>query len=148
MAHSLEVRPPFLDHRIIEFANRLPGSLKVNGSRQKLVLQHLMQNKLPQTVLQRPKIGFDIPAHDWLRGPLRSLLVDTLRSGTAEYSDIFCPDVIERHLQDHLERRVNIGYHLWGLMVLLLWMKKWSVRAPKPAPATQWASVPAVGAFT
>ena len=148
MAHSLEVRPPFLDHRIIEFANRLPGSLKVNGSRQKLVLQHLMQNKLPQSVLQRPKIGFDIPAHDWLRGPLRSLLVDTLRSGAAEYSDIFCPDVIERHLQDHLERRVNIGYHLWGLMVLLLWMKKWNVRAPKSAPATQWASVPAVGAFT
>ncbi|HZP22529.1 MAG TPA: asparagine synthase (glutamine-hydrolyzing) [Terriglobales bacterium] len=147
MAHSLEVRPPFLDHRIIEFANRLPGSLKIRGSRQKLVLQHLMKDKLPQAVLRRPKIGFDIPAHDWLRGPLRSLLIDTLRSGTAEYPDIFCGDVIEGHLQDHLERRVNIGYHLWGLMVLLLWMKKWKVRAPKPASATQWSSTPAIGAY-
>ncbi len=147
MAHSLEVRPPFLDHRIVEFANRLPGSLKVNGSRQKLVLQHLMKDKLPQSVLQRPKVGFDIPAHDWLRSPLRSLLVETLRSGVAEYPELFRADVVEGHLQDHLERRVNIGYHLWGLMVLLLWMKKWNVRAPKPASATQWAQAPVVGAY-
>ena len=87
-----------------------------------------MKDKLPQTVLQRPKVGFDIPAHDWLRGPLRSLLVDTLRAGAAEHPDIFRADVIEAHLQDHLERRVNIGYHLWGLMILLLWMKKWKVQ--------------------
>ena len=147
MAHSLEVRPPFLDHRIVEFANRLPGPLKINGSRQKLVLQHLMKGKLPQSVLQRPKVGFDIPAHDWLRGPLRSLLIETLRSGTAEHSDIFRADVIEGHLQDHLERRVNIGYHLWGLMILLLWMKKWNVRAPKPASASHLFSAPVVGAY-
>ena len=147
MAHSLEVRPPFLDHRIVEFSNRIPASLKIAGSRQKLVLQHLMKNKLPQSVLQRPKIGFDIPAHDWLRGPLRSLLVETLRSGAAEHREIFCADAIEAHLQDHLERRVNIGYHLWGLMVLLLWMKKWKVRAPKPASATQRTAAPVLGAF-
>jgi len=146
MAHSLEVRPPFLDHRIVEFANRIPASLKINGSRQKVVLNALMKNKLPQNVLRRPKVGFDIPAHDWLRGPLRSLLIDTLRSGVAEHPDIFCANVVESHLEDHLERRVNIGYHLWGLMVLLLWMKKWKVRAPKPASATQ-RTVPALGAY-
>ena len=129
MAHSLEVRPPFLDHRIVEFANRIPASLKISGSRQKLVLQQLMKDKLPHSVLHRPKVGFDIPAHDWLRGPLRSLLIETLRAGAAEYPDIFRPDVIEAHLQDHLERRVNIGYHLWGLMILLLWMKKWNIQA-------------------
>jgi asparagine synthase (glutamine-hydrolysing) len=133
MAHSLEVRPPFLDHRIVEFANRIPSSLKIDGSRQKLVLQHLMKDKLPHTVLHRPKIGFDIPAHDWLRGPLRALLVDTLRSGAAEHPELFRANVIEGHLQDHLERRANIGYHLWGLMILLLWMKKWKVQAPQSA---------------
>ena len=148
MAHSLEVRPPFLDHRIVEFANRIPGSLKIAGSRQKLVLQHLMQHKLPQTVLRRPKLGFDIPAHDWLRGPLRSLLVETLRSGTAEHPEIFCAGVIEDHLQDHLERRVNIGYHLWGLMILLLWMKRWNIRPPRPATATRQVSVTGVGVYT
>jgi len=147
MAHSLEVRPPFLDHRIVEFANRLPASLKVSGSRQKIVLQQLMKDKLPQSILRRPKIGFDIPAHDWLRGALRPLLVETLRSGAAEYADIFCPQVIEHHLHDHLERRVNIGYHLWGLMILFLWMKKWNVRAPQPEAASRSAVPAGVGVY-
>jgi asparagine synthase (glutamine-hydrolysing) len=146
MAHSVEVRPPFLDHRIVEFANRIPASLKISGSRQKLVLQQLMSDKLPTAVLHRPKVGFDIPAHDWLRGPLRNLAIETLRSGAKEYPELFRPVVLEGHLQDHLERRVNIGYHLWGLMILLLWMKKWNVRAPKPAAAARFA--PAVGAYT
>ncbi len=148
MAHSLEVRPPFLDHRIVEFANRLPASLKVSGSRQKVVLQQLMMDKLPHSVLHRPKVGFDIPAHDWLRGPLRQLLVETLREGAAEYPEVFRPAVLESHLQDHLERRVNIGYHLWGLMILLLWMKKWSIRPPRPATATRQVSVTGVGVYT
>lgn len=146
MAHSVEVRPPFLDHRIVEFANRIPASLKVSGSRQKVVLQQLMNDKLPHSILKRPKIGFDIPAHDWLRGPLRNLVVETLRSGARDYPELFRPAVLEGHLQDHLERRVNIGYHLWGLMILLLWMKKWNVRAPKPAASARMA--PAVGVYT
>ena len=148
MAHSLEVRPPFLDHRIVEFANRLPASLKIAGSRQKVVLQQLMMDKLPSAVLQRPKVGFDIPAHDWLRGPLQTLLRETLREGAAEYPEIFRPGVLESHLQDHLERRVNIGYHLWGLMILLLWMKKWNIRPPRPTTTTQLVSVTGVGAYT
>ncbi len=148
MAHSLEVRPPFLDHRIVEFANRLPASLKVAGSRQKVVLQQLMKDKLPHSVLHRPKVGFDIPAHEWLRGPLRSLMVETLSDGAAEYPEIFHPDVLRTHLHDHLERRVNIGYHLWGLTILLLWMKKWSIRPPRPATATQLVSLTGVGAYT
>ena len=146
MAHSVEVRPAFLDHRIVEFANRLPASFKVSGSRQKIVLQQLMSDKLPQTILHRPKVGFDIPAHDWLRGPLRNLAVETLRAGAKEYPGLFRASVIEGHLQDHLERRVNIGYHLWGLMILLLWMKKWNVQAPKRAAVTRLE--PAIGAYT
>ena len=72
MAHSVEVRPPFLDHRIVEFAATLPPALKIRGSRQKFLLKELMKDKLPPAVLQRKKIGFDIPAHEWLRGPLRA----------------------------------------------------------------------------
>ena len=148
MAHSLEVRPPFLDHRIVEFANRLPASLKISGSRQKVVLQQLMKDKLPHSVLHRPKLGFDIPAHDWMRGPLRTLLVETLSAGSAEYPEIFRPDVLATHLKDHLERRVNIGYHLWGLMILFLWMKKWNIRPPRAATANPLVSTTGVGAYT
>jgi len=136
MAHSLEVRPPFLDHRIIEFAATLPASLKIHGSQQKFLLKQLMKGKLPDSVLSRKKIGFDIPAHDWLRGPLRSLLVETLTAGASEHKAIFRVAAIKDHLQKHLSRRANVGYHLWGLMVLFLWMKKWRIQL-STAPSTE-----------
>lgn len=138
MAHSLEVRPPFMDHRIVEFAASLPASLKIRGSRQKILLKELMRGKLPASVLQRKKIGFDIPAHDWLRGCLRSLMLDVLTGGASDYAQFFRRDVIEAQIRDHLEKRVNIGYHLWGLMVLFLWMKKWGIQAEASRSTSAW----------
>jgi asparagine synthase (glutamine-hydrolysing) len=135
MAHSVEVRPPFLDHRIVEFAASLPASLKIRGSCQKFILKELMRGKLPPAIRRRKKIGFDIPVHDWLRGPLRSLLIDELRKGASTYPDLFRRNVIEFYLNSHLERRANVGYHLWGLLVLFLWMKKWSIQTTSCPPA-------------
>ncbi len=129
MAHSLEVRPPFLDHRIVEFAASLPADLKIRGSRQKVLLKELMRHKLPPSVLRRKKIGFDIPAHDWLRGCLRPLMLDVLLDGSSDDSRLFRRDAIETYIRQHLERKINVGYHLWGLMVLFLWMKRWRVQA-------------------
>lgn len=133
MAHSLEVRPPFLDHRIVEFAASLPANLKIRGSQQKFILRQLMNDKLPAAVLSRKKIGFDIPAHDWLRGPLRELLVDTLRAGASEHSDLFNSKVLQKFVGLHLERKANIGYHLWGLLILFLWMNKWKIQTSSRA---------------
>jgi asparagine synthase (glutamine-hydrolysing) len=138
MAQSLEVRPPFLDHRIVEFAASLPASLKIRGSRQKVLLKELMRDKLPPSVLHRKKIGFDIPAHDWLRGCLRSLVTDVLLDGSSDHASLFRQDVIERYIRQHLERQVNVGYHLWGLMVLFLWMKKWGIQAAAAAETSVW----------
>jgi asparagine synthase (glutamine-hydrolysing) len=138
MAHSLEVRPPFLDHRIVEFAATLPASLKIRGSKQKVLLRELMRGKLPASVLSRKKIGFDIPAHDWLRGCLRPLMREVLMSGTADRGMLFRREVIEKQIEDHLEKRVNIGYHLWGLMMLFLWMKKWGIQADASRRTTDW----------
>ena len=81
MAHSLAVRPPFLDHEVVEFAGRLPERLKIRGRRQKYILKHPMRGKLPDAVLRRKKVGFDIPAHDWLRRELRPLLIETVNPG-------------------------------------------------------------------
>ena len=128
MAHSLEVRPPFLDHRIVEFAASLPASLKIRGRQQKFVLKELMKDKLPAAVLRRKKIGFDIPAHDWLRGPLRNFLTDTLQTGAAEHAELFDGDVILKFLRLHLDRKANLGYHLWGLLILFQWMNKWQIQ--------------------
>lgn len=129
MAHSVEVRPPFLDHRIVEFAARLPEHLKIRNSTLKAVLRHLMRNKLPAEILKRKKEGFDIPAHDWLRGVLRPLLLDTLTREAVEETKLFNWNVVELLIRKHLERRANLGYHLWGLLTLFLWMKRWGIQA-------------------
>jgi asparagine synthase (glutamine-hydrolysing) len=143
MAHALEVRPPFLDHRIVEFANSLPPELRIRGSRQKVILKELMRRKLPPAVLSRPKTGFDIPVHEWLRGPLRPLLMDTLRDAAlvdaaASVAGLFRFAEIERHARAHQNRRANLGYHLWGLLTLFLWMKRWRIQT---APVAELASL-------
>jgi asparagine synthase (glutamine-hydrolysing) len=141
MAHSLEVRPPFLDHRIVEFAATLPRRLKIRGGTQKFVLRELMRGKLPERVLNRKKTGFDIPTHDWFRGVLRGLLMETVTPEAVAATGIFDGRAIEALIRDHMERRINAGYHLWGLLTLFLWMKRWKVEAPREAKA-----VPQTGA--
>lgn len=127
MAHSLEVRPPFLDHRIVEFAANLPQNLKIRGGELKFVLRELMKDRLPRSVLTRKKEGFDIPVHHWLRTVLRPLLLDTLNERTVRESGIFSWPAVDGAIRAHLERRANLGYHLWGLLVLFLWMKRWNI---------------------
>lgn len=133
MAHSVEVRPAFLDRRIVEFAARLPATMKISGSRQKVILKEMMKDKLPPTIIDRKKIGFDIPAHEWLRTILRHLLEEALRFGLAEYGDLFNRVGIEELNRQHQRRKINAGYHLWGLLILFLWMKKWRVGVPAGA---------------
>jgi asparagine synthase (glutamine-hydrolysing) len=135
MAHAVEVRPPFLDHRIVEFASTLPASLKIQGSKQKLVLRNLMRGKHFPPILNRKKIGFDIPTHDWFRGPLRPMLEEAVAFASAEHGEFFEISRIETLVRAHIERRANLGYHLWGLMMLLFWMKKWGIQTRVPAAA-------------
>ena len=129
MAHSLEVRPPFLDPRIVDFAAGLPERFKLRGSQSKYVLRRLMRDKLPRSVLRRPKIGFDVPIHEWLRGVLRPLLLDTLSQEAVLATGLFHWPAVKQQISAHLERRANLGYHLWGLMVLLIWMKRWKIES-------------------
>jgi asparagine synthase (glutamine-hydrolysing) len=145
MAHSLEVRPPFLDPRIVDFARSLPEDLKIRGFKQKFVLRELMRGKLPAAVLNRKKTGFDIPTHDWFRGPLRDLLMDTLTPEAIEATKIFDSAATTRLIRDHMKRRINVGYHLWGLLTLFLWIRRWKVeilpsQESRPAPARIFAT--------
>jgi asparagine synthase (glutamine-hydrolysing) len=131
MAHSLEVRPPFLDHRIVEFAATLPEDMKINGSTLKYVLRELMRDKLPATILTRKKEGFDIPTHHWFRGVLRELLLDTVTERAARESGILQWRPIEALIERHMSRRANLGYHIWGLLILFLWMREWKIQPPR-----------------
>lgn len=142
MAHALEVRPPFLDHRIVEFAARLPENLKVRGGELKFLLRRLMKGKLPSEVITRKKEGFDIPAHEWFRGVLRPLLLDTLTRDAVVESNLFHWPEVESLIRAHLDRRANLGYHLWGLLTLFLWMKRWGVQtAPALAESRELFSI-------
>jgi len=144
MAHSLEVRPPLLDHRIVEFAASLPEHFKLRGGSQKIILKELMKGKLPASILNRKKTGFDVPAHDWFRGALLPLLRDTLTPQAVSATGIFDYSAIESLIRDHTERRANVGYHLWGLLTLFLWMKRWGIQAGAAVPATQMSPVGAL----
>lgn len=130
MAHSLEVRPPLLDHRIVEFAARLPESLKMNGSSQKVILKNVMKGKLPENILNRKKSGLDIPAHEWFRGPLLPLLEETLSPAAVRATGLFSPVMVAKLISDHKEKRINAGYQLWGLLTLFLWLKRWNIEVP------------------
>jgi asparagine synthase (glutamine-hydrolysing) len=128
MAHSLEVRPPFLDHRLVEFAASLPESYKLRGSQMKFLLKELMKDKLPPAIVCRKKVGFDIPVHDWFRGVLKPLLLDTLTERAVKQTQIFRWAGVHSVIKRHLERRDNLGYHLWGLLTLFLWIKRWNIQ--------------------
>jgi asparagine synthase (glutamine-hydrolysing) len=150
MAHSLEVRPPFLDPRIVDFAAGLPQTFKLRRLKSKYVLRHLMKDELPSLVLRRPKIGFDVPIHEWFRGVLRPLLLDTLSPEAVSASMLFHGSAVDCLIRDHLEKKGNFGYHLWGLMTLLIWMRRWNIQlAPEvtkiPDPLSQ--ALEAVGSL-
>ena len=96
-----------------------------------------VRDSLPAAVTSRPKEGFDIPAHHWLRTTLRPLLEDTLNESSVRANGLFRWPVVEKLLRDHQERRANLGYHLWGLLVLFLWMKRWNITGPSQNPLSQ-----------
>jgi asparagine synthase (glutamine-hydrolysing) len=138
MAHALEVRPPFLDPRIVDFAAGLPERFKLSRAGSKLVLRNLMRNKLPQAVLTRPKVGLDIPIHEWFRGELRALLEDTLNEESLHRDGLFHWPVVRFLLEQHQARKANWGYHLWGLLTLTIWMRSWNIEVPN-----EWTTAPA-----
>ena len=134
MAHAIEARPPFLDDRIVDFAARLPQQFKIHGTESKVVLRHLMRKRLPQLVLNRPKIGLDIPIHEWFRGVLQPLLVECLSEKSVEETGLFEWPAVKALMEAHRNRKANWGYHLWGLLTLVLWMKRWKIETPATGP--------------
>ena len=104
-----------------------------------------MRGKLSPAILNRKKIGFDIPTHEWFRGPLRPLLEEAVAFASAQHGNFFQVPKIEADVRAHLERRANLGYHLWGLMTLFFWMKKWGIQTRTQAGA---AGLPMEKVFT
>lgn len=121
MAVSLEVRAPFLDPRVAEYAASLPPEYKLRGSKGKYILKEAVKDLLPKTILQRPKKGFGIPVADWLRGKLNPLLRDMLSAERLKEQGIFQPEYVEKLLTEHEQNKASHHKELWTLLVFQLW---------------------------
>jgi asparagine synthase (glutamine-hydrolysing) len=126
MAHSLEVRQPMLDHRVVEFAASLPVGLKFRGRRGKLLLQDAFGALIPDSIFTRKKMGFGIPIGAWFRGELKPLVHETLLSDDARIRPYFRPEAVRRLVEQHERRENNHGYRLWNLLILETWLRRWA----------------------
>lgn len=121
MAVSLEVRAPFLDHRVAEFAASLPLEYKLKGSNGKYILKKAVEKMLPKTITKRPKKGFGIPIADWLKGKLNPLAHDLLARERLIKQDLFDNEYVEKLLHEHERGIASHHKQLWTLLVFQLW---------------------------
>ena len=130
MAHSLEVRQPFLDYRLAEFAASLPVSLKFRRGSGKLLLRRAFGKLLPRDIWTRRKMGFGVPLGHWFRHELRDLTHDVLLDDNAQTHNFFRRDMIEQLISEHETKHFDHAYRLWALLVLELWMREWCGARP------------------
>jgi len=139
MSQSLEVRSPFLDHEILEFAASLPLRLKLRGQTLKFLLRRGFRHELPASILQRPKMGFGVPIDRWFRTDLRELTRDVLLDATATRRGYFDPVEVRRYLDEHASGQDHHHHRLWALLMFELWHRAFIDRPCSVAPpSSRW----------
>ncbi|MEM7770702.1 MAG: asparagine synthase (glutamine-hydrolyzing) [Cyanobacteria bacterium P01_A01_bin.37] len=124
MGVSLETRIPFLDHRIVEFANSLPIDFKIHSGQGKWLLRQVLYRYVPADLIERPKMGFSVPIGNWLRAPLREWAEDLLHAERLQRQGFLEPDLIRSTWQQHLSGKENHQYPLWNVMMFQAWLEK------------------------
>jgi asparagine synthase (glutamine-hydrolysing) len=142
MAHGLEARVPFVDHRVAEFAARLPFSWKLRGMTTKYILKLAMRPYLPEVTTRQRKRGFSLPVDAWIRGPLAPHVTRLIRSSTFRSRGLFSREGIEELLASHESRREELGQQLWALLCFEIWCRIYlDGPPPETAPAVSLADL-------
>ncbi|QEG38972.1 asparagine synthase (glutamine-hydrolyzing) [Roseimaritima ulvae] len=136
MANSLEARVPLLDHKLVEFAARLPTRLKLHGRTRKYLLKRLGSQLLPDSIIHRKKQGFPIPIERWLRHEARDLVHDALSEQRLRDRGLFNPKYVRTLVQRHESNYADHATEIWGLVSLEMWLRRF-VDAPTSSLAAR-----------
>ncbi len=135
MAHSLEVREPLMDHKLVEWLATLPSGLKIKGQEGKFVFKKAMEPMLPRDVLYRPKMGFAVPLARWFRGPLKERVREAILGSTLAETGIFNREYLEHLVDAHQSGARDYSAPLWTTMMFEAFLRNSQAAAPKPAVA-------------
>jgi asparagine synthase (glutamine-hydrolysing) len=135
MANGLELRVPFLDHKLVEFAATLPNASKIHGKGGKTLLRTAMRGVLPDAIIDRPKKGFPIPIASWLRTSLRQFTRDHLLAGDSACSRYVDRRETARLVQEHEQGHADRSQEIWTLLVFEFWHRHFIENHPRPEPA-------------
>jgi len=127
MQNSLEVRPPFLDHKVTEFMNRCPPRLKMHDGIGKILLKHLMRDRLPSEILTRRKIGFGVPIKHWFRGSMKSFSDEMLLSSSSRTRSFLDQATLRGILKSHSWNMRDFSRRIWSLLVLEQWCRSYRI---------------------
>jgi asparagine synthase (glutamine-hydrolysing) len=124
MASSLETRVPFLDHRVVELAWRIPINMNISGNQGKLLLKEILYKRIPRELIERPKSGFGIPLGDWLRGPLRGWVEDLISRDRLTLEGNFCAQSVHEIWRQHLSGDFDWSSRLWNILMFQAWLER------------------------
>jgi asparagine synthase (glutamine-hydrolysing) len=132
MWHSLEVRVPFLDHKLVEFVASIPSNYKLNGHQKKYILIQALKGILPNAILHRRKQGFSIPMANWLRGPLKDVVQAYLSPSKLKDVGLFNVRSVHSLLDEHQRLVRNHETKIWSLLMFMFWHIEYIVEKKSP----------------